>query len=75
MDKKLKQNLKTAAIKREMIVAWLTNGEKIKGIAEVTADPDRIKINTIEGPVWVPFGEVESVSRVVRLRIEGETTE
>ncbi|WP_155990457.1 hypothetical protein [Paenibacillus graminis] len=54
MDKKLKQSLKVAALRREMIVAWLINGDKIKGIAEVSADPDRVKINTIEGPVWVP---------------------
>jgi hypothetical protein len=74
MDKKLKQSLKVAALRKELIVLWLSNGEKIKGVAEVTADPERIKINTIEGPVWVPLGDVENLSRVVRLKIEGETT-
>lgn len=73
MDKKLKQSLKTAAVKRELTVVWLLDGEKIKGIAEVSADPDRVKINTIEGPVWVPYGDVESISRVIRFRVEGET--
>ncbi|OMF30984.1 hypothetical protein [Paenibacillus sp. FSL H8-0259] len=72
MDKKLKQSLKVAAVRREMIVVWLFNGDKIKGIAEVSADPERVKINTIEGPVWVPFVDVESISRVIRLRVEGE---
>jgi hypothetical protein len=75
MDKKLKQSLKTAAVKQEMIVVWLLNGDKIKGIAEVSADPERVKINTIEGPFWVPYIDVESISRVIRLRIEGETNE
>ncbi|OMD05142.1 hypothetical protein [Paenibacillus odorifer] len=75
MDKKLKQSLKVAAIRREMIVVWLLNGDKIKGTAEVSADPERVKINTIEGPVWVPYIEVESISRVIRLRVEGETNE
>ncbi|MFD2411990.1 hypothetical protein ACFSX3_19030 [Paenibacillus rhizoplanae] len=75
MDKKLKQGLKTAAVKREMIVVWLHDGEKVKGIAEVAVDPDRVKINTIEGPVWVPYVDVEDISRVIRLRVEGETSE
>lgn len=75
MDKKLKQGLKVAAVRREMIVVWLIGGEKIKGIAEVSAVPDRVKINTIDGAVWVPINEVESISRVVRLKIEGETEE
>lgn len=75
MDKKLKQSLKVAAVREEMIVVWLMNGEKIKGTAEVSVDPERIKINSIDGPVWVPLIEVESISRVIRLRIEGETKE
>lgn len=75
MDKKLKQSLRVAAHRKELIVLWLSNGEKIKGVAEVSTDPDRMKINTIEGPVWVPFIDVESVSRVIRLRVEGETSE
>ncbi|WP_143767702.1 hypothetical protein [Paenibacillus odorifer] len=75
MDKKLKQSLKVAAVRGEMIVVWLMNGEKIKGTAEVTADPERVKISTIEGPVWVPYIDVESISRVIRVRVEGETNE
>jgi hypothetical protein len=75
MDKKLKQSLKTAAVRREMIVVRLHDGEKIKGIAEVAADPERVKINTIEGPVWVPYIDVKSISRVIRLRVKGETTQ
>lgn len=75
MDKKLKQSIKAAAVKQEMIVVWLHDGEKIKGIAEVSADPERVKINTIEGPVWVPYVDVEDISRVIRLRVEGETNE
>lgn len=47
-------------IRREMIVVWLLNGEKIKGMTEVSADPERVKINTIEGPVWVPYVDVGS---------------
>lgn len=56
-----------------MIVVWLIDLEKLKGIAEVSADPDHVKINTIDGAVWVPINNVESISRVIRLRIEGET--
>ncbi|WP_342480019.1 hypothetical protein NST07_20430 [Paenibacillus sp. FSL L8-0340] len=75
MDKKLKQSLKIAAVRRELIVVWLINGDKIKGIAEVSADPERVKINTIEGPVWVPINDVENISRVVRMIVKGEIEE
>ncbi|MEC0168638.1 hypothetical protein [Paenibacillus graminis] len=75
MDKKLKQSLKVAAIRREMIVVWLLNGDKIKGIADVSTDPKRVKINTIEGPVWVPYMDVKDISQVIRFRVEGETRE
>ncbi|MNN05326.1 hypothetical protein D3C81_1180830 [compost metagenome] len=75
MNKKIKQSLKVAAVRREMVVVWLIGGDKIKGVAEVSTIPDRMKINTIDGAVWVPINDVESISRVVRLKIEGETEE
>lgn len=75
MDKKLKQSLKIAAVGREMIVLWLRDGEVIRGIAEVSADPDRVKINTIEGSIWIPLKEVDKSSRVISMRIEGESNE
>ncbi|MBY9079516.1 hypothetical protein KIH86_26440 [Paenibacillus sp. HN-1] len=75
MDKKLKQSLKVAAVRNEMVVIWLIGGDKIKGVAEVSTIPGRVKINTIDGAVWVPIYEVESISRVVRLKIVGETEE
>ncbi|AIQ31268.1 hypothetical protein P40081_26215 [Paenibacillus sp. FSL P4-0081] len=68
MDRKLKQSLKVAAVRRELIVVWLLNGDKIKGIAEVSADPERVKINIIEGPVWVLYIDVE-ISLVISLRL------
>lgn len=37
------------------------------GIAEVSADLERVKISTIEGPVWVPINDMESISGVIRL--------
>ncbi|MEK3792103.1 hypothetical protein MKX42_10310 [Paenibacillus sp. FSL R7-0204] len=75
MHKQLKQSIKTAAVNREMIVVWLHGGGKAKGIPEVSANPDRVKINTIEGPVWVPYVDMKSISPVIRLRVEGETNE
>ncbi|WP_342422869.1 hypothetical protein [Paenibacillus sp. FSL E2-0178] len=72
MDKKLKQSLKVAALRREMIVAWLKNGEEIKGVAEVSVDPDRVKINTIDGSIWVPIHEVERVSRIIKFQTKNQ---
>ncbi|GGF72686.1 hypothetical protein GCM10010912_17350 [Paenibacillus albidus] len=73
-DKEVRRELRAAVLKGEQMVVFLShNGERIKGVADLSNDPERIKINTEEGPVWVPISEVESVSRVIRLRIEGKT--
>ncbi|GGG00850.1 hypothetical protein GCM10010912_52110 [Paenibacillus albidus] len=74
IDKEIRRELRAAVSKGEQIVVFLShNGERIKGVADLSNDPERIKVNTEEGPVWVPINEVESVSRVIRLKIEGNT--
>ena len=45
----------------------------VNGIAKMSTDPDRVKINTIKGPVWLPYVDVEDISIVIRLRVEGKT--
>ena len=71
-DKELRQELRAAVSNGERIVIFLSYTDKrIKGFAEFTDDPMKIKILTEEGPVWVPIKDVESISRVVRLGIKG----
>lgn len=75
-DKELWQELRVAVSNEERIVVFLSHPDKrIKGFAELTSDTNRIKILTEEGPVWVPIKNIESISRVVRLRIQGTMIE
>ncbi len=75
-DKEIRQEIRAAVSKGERIVVCVShNHERIKGIAEHSNDPGRVKISTDEGLVWVPMIDVESVSRVIRLRIEGHNLE
>lgn len=74
--KEIRQQIIAAVSMGERIVVCISqSNERIKGIAEHSNDPERVKVSTNEGPVWVPIIDVESVSRVIRLRIEGHTPE
>lgn len=76
MKKEVRDDLRAAVLKNERIVVFLhSTGERIKGIADHSSDPERVKINTDEGSVWITISDVKSVSRVIRLRVEGTTWE
>jgi hypothetical protein len=46
----------------------LFDGEKMSGVVEVSTDPERAKIRTDNGPVWVPYTDIEKVLRVINMR-------
>ncbi|MNO46967.1 hypothetical protein D3C76_372640 [compost metagenome] len=74
--KEIRQEIRAAISMGEQIVVFISHTrERIKGVAGHSNDPKRVKITTDEGPVWVPISNVESVSKVIRLRIEGTTEE
>lgn len=59
--------LHIAAAYSQLVVVRLENGEKITGKAQLSCFPDRAKIRTEEGPVWIPHGDIEHVERLVKL--------
>ncbi|GGF63991.1 hypothetical protein GCM10010912_06320 [Paenibacillus albidus] len=57
-DKEIRRVLRAAVSKEEQIVVFLSHtGKRIKGVADLSNDPERIKTTTEEGPVWVPISE------------------
>jgi len=42
-------------------------GEIITGVAEALTASNRVKIRTKEGPTWIPFADIEYVSRVINM--------
>jgi len=56
-----------ATIINQRVDIWFTEDTRLTGVAEVSTDPQRAKIRTVEGPVWVPYAEIENVSRIINL--------
>ena len=64
----VKSELHIAADRNQRVTIKLRNGEKITGVTEeVSADPERAKVRTTEGPVWVPHKDIDKVSRVIAM--------
>lgn len=67
MKNEVRKNLHAAFEKGEWVAIFLiSTGECIKGNVTASNDPERIKIITNTGPVWVPIKDVKSVSRVLK---------
>jgi len=63
----VKGELHLAVASNQKVVLRLHNGEIITGVAEAFTASSRAKIRTKEGPAWVPFVDVEHVSRVINM--------
>ncbi|AOZ91613.1 hypothetical protein [Paenibacillus crassostreae] len=61
----VKGELHKAVEKNQSVSLRLASGEFITGVAEVSNDPERVKVRASEGPMWVPYVDVEKVSRVI----------
>lgn len=61
------EELHIAAQYGQRVIVRLQDGKKILGKAQYTSFPDRTKIQTVEGPVWIPHQEIEYVERLVKL--------
>lgn len=59
--------LHIAAAYAQEVLIRLHNGETIRGKAQLSGTPGRAKIRTVEGPVWVPYEDIESVERLIKL--------
>ena len=63
----IRDELYKAISRNQRVTVRLFSGDKITGVAEVSTDPERAKIRTDEGPTWVPYEDVEHVSRVINM--------
>lgn len=61
------EELRIAAMYSHRVTVILKNGDWIVGKAQLSGDPDRAKIRTVDGPVWVPYQEIESVERLIKM--------
>ena len=61
------KELHIAAQTNQRVTVRLYTGENITGVAEVCNNPKHAKIRTSEGPVWVPYEDIEHVSRVINM--------
>ena len=63
----VKGELHKAIASNQKVAVRLHNGVIITGVAEAFTASSRAKIRTEEGPTWVPFADVEHVSRVINM--------
>lgn len=61
------EELYIASKYRQRVVLTLHDGNKLIGVAQFTNSSDRIKIQTLEGSIWVPLEEIEHVDRLINL--------
>lgn len=57
--------LKMAVTLGHGVVISLDDGDTISGLPKWGSDPKRVKIRTIEGPVWIPLVEIVHVTRII----------
>lgn len=63
----VKKELHIAAERNQIVTLMLHSAESITGFVDVSTNPERTKIRTSEGPVWIPYAEIERVSRVINM--------
>lgn len=63
----VKDELHKAVASNQRASVRLYDGEVIIGMIEVSTDLERVKIRTDVGPMWVPYTDIEHVSRVINM--------
>ncbi|MGG4103175.1 hypothetical protein AAXB25_04535 [Paenibacillus lautus] len=64
---KLIEELRIAAAYAQKVRIKLQTGEVIEGKAQLSGDPNRTKVRTDDGPLWIPYEEIEFVERLIKL--------
>lgn len=59
--------LHIAASYGHRVTVRLKDGKNITGKAQLSGDPNRAKIRTVDATVWVPYGDIDHVERLVKL--------
>ncbi|MGF7049180.1 hypothetical protein J2T13_003688 [Paenibacillus sp. DS2015] len=63
----MKNELHIAAGSNQVVTIKLHSDEVINGVAEVSTDPERAKVRTTKGPVWIPYKDIENIHRIAQI--------
>lgn len=64
----MKKEVEIAIKRNQQIIVHNTSGQTVTGFPERAADSSILSLRTVQGNVWIPFDEVEHVTRLLTLR-------
>ncbi|PZT53574.1 hypothetical protein [Paenibacillus silvae] len=64
----MKKEVEIAIQRKQQVMVRNTSGQTVTGFPERTADSSILSLRTVQGNVWIPFDEVEQVTRLLTLR-------
>lgn len=64
----MKKEVEIAIRRNQQIMVRNTSGQTVTGFPERSADSSILSLRTVQGNVWIPFDEVEQVTRLLTLR-------
>lgn len=64
----MKKEVDIAIRRKQQIVVRNTSGQTVTGIPERSADSSILTLRTVQGNLWIPFDEVEQVTRILSIR-------
>ncbi|MBB6024190.1 hypothetical protein HNR77_005294 [Paenibacillus sp. JGP012] len=64
----MKKEVEIAIRRKQQVMVRNTSGQTVTGFPERTADSSILSLRTVQGNVWIPFDEVEQVTRLLTLR-------
>ncbi|SEK96134.1 hypothetical protein [Paenibacillus sp. OK003] len=64
----MKKEVEIAIRRKQQIIVRNTSGQTVAGFPERTADASILSLRTVHGSLWIPFDEVEQVTRLLTIR-------
>ncbi|CAI6068806.1 hypothetical protein PAECIP112173_02095 [Paenibacillus sp. JJ-100] len=64
----MKKEVEIAIRRNQQILVRNTSGQTVTGFPERSADSSILSLRTVQGSVWIPFDEVEHVTRLLTIR-------
>ena len=64
----MKKEVEIAIRRKQQIMVRNTSGQTVTGYPEHTADTSILSLRTVHGSLWIPFDEVEHVTRLLSIQ-------
>ncbi|WP_147306288.1 hypothetical protein [Paenibacillus sp. VMFN-D1] len=61
------EELRIAAAYAQKVRIKLQTGEVVEGKAQLSGNPNRAKVRTDDGPLWISYNEIKIVERLIKL--------